>query len=380
MAILFDRLTSEINTKGREVFITSDGKRYNQHQFAINHQVKVNRHEETLAWERTAITHLRHLVGGKPFVTTDGKGFKKLHAALAHQVKLLKAGPMMHTQVYLARLDRVRAGQEPINMTSAQLTYDNKKPKQWKRPQAEKRKEEENRRQMQLLFHEWKDYNPTRAYTQSRLGLLDGDIFDKQEEATKLTTPTKKPLPKTKKKPVAKTKSGLPIGKKTLGAKKEEPNNKPLPSILVGSRKDNKIQVEALSRNHAARVAADLEDVDMGRICAINTTKPADETKLCTSWDYPTEGTRKWKTYYEVYSYGTRIPLSRSEFEYTNMELQEGGFETKGAAVKRAKELAHELKLPMTVQITQKLVSHSHTVTDIEPKYTPGKFVVTFFE
>lgn len=380
MAILFDRLESEIDTKGRQVFITSDGKRYNQHQFAINHQVKINRQEETVAWERTAITHIRHWVNGHSFMTSDGKGFKKLHAALAHQIKLLQAGPLMHTQVYLARLDRVRAGQEPIKMTSAQLTYDNKKPKKWKRPQGVINKEAEQRRQMQLLFHEWNHYNPTRAFTQSKSGIHDHDIYDKQEEATKLTTPTKKPLPKTKKKPVAKTKSGVPIGKKTLGAKKEEPNNKPLPSILVGSRKDNKIQVEALSRNHAARVAADLEDVDMGRICAINTTKPADETKLCTSWDYPTEGTRKWKTYYEVYSYGTRIPLSRSEFEYTNMELVEGGFETKGAAVKRAKELAHELKLPMTVQITQKLVSHSHTVTDIEPKYTPGKFVVTFFE
>lgn len=379
MAILFDRLESEIDTKGRQVFITSDGKRYNQHQFAINHQVKINRQEETVAWERTAITHIRHWVNGHSFMTSDGKGFKKLHAALAHQIKLLQAGPLMHTQVYLARLDRVRAGQEPIKMTSAQLTYDNKKPKKWKRPQGVINKEAEQRRQMQLLFHEWNHYNPTRAFTQSKSGIHDHDIYDKQEEATKLTTPTKRKAPAKKKIPT-KTKSGVPITKKAPIVKKEEPNNKPLPSILVGSRKDNKIQVEALSRNHAARVAADLEDVDMGRICAINTTKPADETKLCTSWDYPTEGTRKWKTYYEVYSYGTRIPLSRSEFEYTNMELVEGGFETKGAAVKRAKELAHELKLPMTVQITQKLVSHSHTVTDIEPKYTPGKFVVTFFE
>lgn len=380
MAILFDRLESEIDAKGRQVFITTDGKRYNQHQFAINHQVKINRQEETLAWERTAITHIRHWVSGHSFMTSDGKGFKKLHAALAHQIKLLKAGPLVHTQIFLARLDKVRAGQEPIKMTSAQLTYDNKKPKQWKRPQSEKRKEQESRRQLQLLFHEWDHYNPTRAFTQSKLGLDDQVIYDNLKGASQLATPTKKPLPKTKKKPVAKTKSGVAIGKKTLGAKKEEPNNKPLPSILIGSRKDNKIQVEALSRNHAARVAADLEDVDMGRICAINTAMPAEETKLCTSWDYPTEGTRKWKTYYEIYSYGTRIPLSRNEFEYTNMELQEGGFETKGAAVKRAKELAHELKLPMTVQITQKLVSHSHTVTDIEPKYTPGKYTVTFFE
>lgn len=378
MVILFDRLESEIDTRGRQVFITSDGKRYYQHQFAINHQVKVNRQEEILAWERTAITHIRHMVSGHPFMTTDGKGFKKLHAALAHQVKLLKAGPLMHTQVFLARLDRVRAGQEPINMTSAQLTYDNKKPKYWKRPQAEKRKEEENRRQMQLLFHEWKDYNPTRAFTQSKLGLNDHDIYDKQEGASQLTI-TKKKTPAKKKIP-SKTKSGVPVGTKTPVVKKEEPNNKPLPSVLIGSRKDNKIQVEALSRNHAARIASDIEDVDMGRICAINTAMPAHETKLCTSWDYPTEGTRKWETFYEIYSYGTRIPLSRNEFEYTNMELQDGGFKTKSAAVKRAKELAHELKLPMTVQITQKLVSHSHTVTDIEPKYTPGKYTVTFFE
>lgn len=356
---LFDRVAQVVTSKGKTKYIASDGKQYNEHQFAANHQVKVNRHEERLAWERTAFSHIRYRVDGHAYMTSDGKGFKKLHAAVDHQIKLLQAGPLVHTQIAQERLAQIRGGHYHIHMTAAQLCPDNTKEKAYKRPLQERKHEEEMRKAIQVALHAGKIYNGNRALGQSKEGLNQQNINMQvaQPVSNIQIIKKKKPLPKSKAKGTSK-----------------------MSAVVKADNDKNRIVVKAYSRNHAARVFSDLSGIPMAHITAINTTKPTGTSKLCSNNDYPSKGTRKWVIKYEIYSYGTKIAVGRNDFMYTNMELVKEGIETKTEAVQLARDLALKEGMPMTVQIVHKLVDASHTVADLEPRMAKGEFTVSYKE
>ena len=352
MGRLFDRVISETNAKGQSIYITSDGKRYNQHEFAANHQIKVNRHEERLAWERTAFPHIRYRVSGHAYMTSDGRGFKKRHAAVDHQIKLLQAGPLIHTQIAQERLEQIRAGYHYITMTAAQLDPFRTKDKAYKRPMKDRKHEEAMEKAITKAHHEGTVYYPAKALLNSQEGL------SKQKINTQVAQPVSN-IEIIKKKPKVKGKSKMS-------------------AVIKADNDKNRVVVKAYSRNHAARVFSDLSGIPMAHITAINTTKPTGTSKLCSNNDYPSKGTRKWVIKYEIYSYGTKIAVGRNDFMYTNMELVRDGIETKTEAVQLARDLALKEGMPMTVQIVHKLVDASHTVADLEPRMAKGEFTVSY--
>lgn len=352
---LFDRVAQVITSKGKTKYIASDGKQYNEHQFAANHQVKVNRQEERLAWERTAFPHIRYRVSGHPYMTSDNKGFKKLHAAVDHQIKLLQKGPLIYTQIAQERLEEVRAGNHYIKMTAAQLDPDNTKEKLYKRPMQERKHEAAMRKAITVALQAGTVYNSTRALTQSRDGL------DQQKINMQVAQPV----------------SNIQIIKKKKPPKSKAKGQLKMSAVVKADETKGQVRVKAYSRSHAARVFSDLSGIPIGHITAINTSKQPGTSKLCSTNDYPSKGTRKWVIKYEIYSYGTKIAISRNEFHYTNMELVKEGIETKTEAVQLARDLALKEGMPMTVQIVHKLVDGSHTVADLEPRMAKGEFTVS---
>lgn len=138
------------------------------------------------------------------------------------------------------------------------------------------------------------------------------------------------------------------------------------------------VEVKAMSEDHAKRIASGLVGVSMEKVTSVMLLAKPRDAKTCKTDDYPTTGTRKWKTIYEVYAYGQAIPLGRNKIEHTNMELVQSDIATKTEAVKIAREMAVKHQLPMTVQIAQKLDTHDTTCADIEPKTGLGKFKVYY--
>lgn len=140
----------------------------------------------------------------------------------------------------------------------------------------------------------------------------------------------------------------------------------------------NIIKVKAMSQEHARKLAAALSGYPVSSVLSVACNKQPRPAKTCVTDDFPVKGTRKWVTVYNVYTYGTKIPVGRNRYEYTDMELVKGGFDQKTDAVKVAREMAVKHQLPMTVQIAKELENDSPHVTDVEPKSTFGEFTVTF--
>jgi hypothetical protein len=140
----------------------------------------------------------------------------------------------------------------------------------------------------------------------------------------------------------------------------------------------NTIRVKAFSRDHAAKMAAALSGYDLSKVETVNCIKQPRNAKTCMTDDFPVKGTRKWVTVYNIYTYGTKIPVGRNKYTYTDMEFVKGGFDQKVDACKVAREMAIKHQLPMTVQIAKELENDSPHVSDIEPKTTMGEFTVTF--
>ncbi len=139
------------------------------------------------------------------------------------------------------------------------------------------------------------------------------------------------------------------------------------------------IDVSAMSKEHAKRLAVSY-GIPMDTIVDVYTVRNPRNASTCKTDDYPTRGTRKWKTVYQVHAYGAKIAMGLDKFEYLNMELVRDDIETKTEAVKIAKEMAIKHQLPMTVQVVQKSISHTPTCADIEPKTTLGTFQVKYVE
>lgn len=138
----------------------------------------------------------------------------------------------------------------------------------------------------------------------------------------------------------------------------------------------NMIKVKAYSREHAAKAAATIAGIDLASIETVNTNTPPGKAKACVTNDFPVKGTRKWITVYNIYSYGQKIAVGRDKYQYTHMELVEGGFDQKVPAVARARELAIKWNMPMTVKIEKELDGSNPFVSDIEPKTEKGTFTV----
>lgn len=138
------------------------------------------------------------------------------------------------------------------------------------------------------------------------------------------------------------------------------------------------IIVKAFSEDHARRTAGALGGFSTQAIRNIRQSKAARKATTCKTDDFPVKGTRKWKTVYQVHAYGQKLAIGRNKFEYLNMELVQDDIEQKTEAVKIAKEMAVKHQLPMTVQIVQKLDSHDAACADIEPKTTPGEYVISY--
>lgn len=140
----------------------------------------------------------------------------------------------------------------------------------------------------------------------------------------------------------------------------------------------NTIKVKGYSADHARRIASGLTGHSMALITDTKLLKNPRQAKTCSTDDFPVKGTRKWKTVYNIYAYGNKIPVGRNKYEYTNMEFVKGGYDTKTEAVKVAREMAIKHQLPMTVQIAKELEDDSPHVSDVEPKTTVGEYNVTF--
>lgn len=138
------------------------------------------------------------------------------------------------------------------------------------------------------------------------------------------------------------------------------------------------IIVKAFSEDHARRIAGALGGFPTQSIRSIRQTKVPRKATTCKTDDFPVKGTRKWKTVYQVHAYGQKIAIGRNKFEYLNMELVQDDIDQKTEAVKIAKDMAIKHQLPMTIQIVQKLDSHDAACADIEPKTTPGEFVISY--
>lgn len=136
------------------------------------------------------------------------------------------------------------------------------------------------------------------------------------------------------------------------------------------------VEVEAFSTEHAKRIASLIAGGTMDHVAKVTMIKQPRPATTCKTDDNPVKGTRKWKTVYQVYAYGSKIAMGRDSYEYLNKELVRDDIDQKTDAVKIAKEMAIKHQLPMTVQIAQKLDTHSNTCADIEPKSTLGKYKV----
>lgn len=136
------------------------------------------------------------------------------------------------------------------------------------------------------------------------------------------------------------------------------------------------VEVEAFSQEHAKRIACLIAGGTMDHVTKVTMIKQPRAATTCKTDDNPVKGTRKWKTVYQVYAYGSKIAIGRDEYEYLNKELVRDDIDQKTDAVKIAREMAVKHQLPMTVQIAQKLETHSNTCADIEPKTTRGKYKV----
>lgn len=138
------------------------------------------------------------------------------------------------------------------------------------------------------------------------------------------------------------------------------------------------IVVKAMSTSHARKIASALTQTPIEGIGRVDMVKKPRQAKTCQTDDYPTKGTRKWVTEYQVYSYGQRVPIGRNKYDYTHLEFVKGGFTKKGDAVKEAREQAIKQQLPMTVKIVKVLENDTNTVTDLEPKSTYGEYRVAY--
>lgn len=136
------------------------------------------------------------------------------------------------------------------------------------------------------------------------------------------------------------------------------------------------VEVQAYSEEHARRVAAVIVGGTMDQVLKCSKVIQGRKATVCKTDDHPVKGTRKWKTIYQVYAYGEKVPMGRSGYEYLNMELVEDDIEQKTEAVKIARKMALKHQLPMTVQIAQKLESHDPTCADIMPNTKKGKYNV----
>lgn len=136
------------------------------------------------------------------------------------------------------------------------------------------------------------------------------------------------------------------------------------------------VEVEAYSQEHAKRIASLIAGGTMDTVVRVTTIKAPRNASTCKTDDNPVKGTRKWKTVYQVYAYGSKIAMGRDTYQYLNKELVRDDIDQKTDAVKIAREMAIKHQLPMTVQIVQKLDTHSPTCADIEPKTGLGKFKV----
>ena len=139
-----------------------------------------------------------------------------------------------------------------------------------------------------------------------------------------------------------------------------------------------KIVVDAMSTEHAKRVASTLAQFPLEAIRNVKMITKPREAKTCQTDDYPVKKARKWQTQYSVYSYGKRIPIGKNKFLYSNLELVAEGFKLKTEAVKAARELAIKHQLPMTVKIVKVLVDEDNTVSDVTPKTALGKYEVEY--
>ncbi len=135
-------------------------------------------------------------------------------------------------------------------------------------------------------------------------------------------------------------------------------------------------EVEAFSEEHAARVAALIAGGTSEHVIRVVEKRKPRPATTCKTDDFPVKGTRKWKTVYQVWAYGAKVPLARGKYEYINTELVADDIEQKTEAVKIAKDMAIKHQLPMTIRIAQKLESHEPVCADIEPKTTKGKYEV----
>lgn len=138
------------------------------------------------------------------------------------------------------------------------------------------------------------------------------------------------------------------------------------------------IIVNAMSPEHAKRVAAGLAHFPQEAVKNVQQMKAPRPAKTCKTDDFPQKGTRKWKVEYQIYSYGQKVPIGRGEYHYTEMEFQKDGFEMKTDAVKAARELSIVMQMPMTVKIVHVLDNGNNTVSDLEPKTALGEFRVEY--
>lgn len=142
-----------------------------------------------------------------------------------------------------------------------------------------------------------------------------------------------------------------------------------------------KLDVEALSEEHAKRVAAAFLGISLNQVKeVILTGKQNHVASTCMTDDHPVKGTRRWATKYEVHTYGSRIALGRDRWEYLQQELVKEGIATKTEALSVAKAMAAKHQMPMMVKIVQVLESHDSSCADILPKTKPMKFRVTYTE
>ena len=150
-------------------------------------------------------------------------------------------------------------------------------------------------------------------------------------------------------------------------------------STTTGMYQDT-LKVDAMSRHHAERVAAGILDVSMDRIVEVQEIKPSREAKTCSTDDFPVKGAKKWETSYEIYAYGEKVPTGRDTFIYLNKELVRDNIGSKTEAVQIARDMSIKHQLPMTVQVVQKLVTHTTTSADIIPKTKKGQYLVIYYK
>lgn len=152
------------------------------------------------------------------------------------------------------------------------------------------------------------------------------------------------------------------------------------PQQKVKSVTTTTVMVQAYSPEHAKRVAAALYGVAYDAVLSANPAYPqkSGAPTKCQSADFPQQGTRKWETEYQIWTYAQRIPVGLNKWSYIGLEFVKGGFESKTEAVKEMKALAMKHRLPMMVQIHKTLKKDSNVTALAEPQMPLNSFHVEF--